>query len=53
MSSNLGFLFAGFAVVWIALFGYVVIVSGQIRQLRQDVRALREAVEQLTHQRET
>jgi len=43
--NNLGFLFAAFAVVWVALFGYVVLLSGQLRQLRQELRALREAVE--------
>ena len=47
MPNNLGFLFAAYAVVWIALFGYVVLLSGQIRQLRQELRLLREAVERL------
>ena len=50
MASNLGFLFAAYAVVWVAIFGYAVVLSSQIRQLREEVRLLREALERVGEQ---
>lgn len=39
--SNLGFLFAAFAVVWVIFFGYVFYMSRRDRQLRQDLDEIR------------
>ena len=39
--SNLGFLFAGFAVVWAVFFGYVFYMSRRERELRRELDALR------------
>ena len=40
--SNLGFLFAGFAVVWIAFFAYVFYMSRRERELRREIDELRQ-----------
>jgi CcmD family protein len=44
---NLGYLFAAFVVVWVGLFGYLILLSGQVKQLRDEVRLLREALERV------
>jgi len=44
--SNLGFLFAAFAVTWAGFFGYVFYVALRQRDLRREVRALRRALEE-------
>ena len=36
VSSNLNFLFACFAVAWIAFFGYLVIINGRIKKSAQN-----------------
>jgi CcmD family protein len=40
--SNLGFLFAGFAVVWVAFFAYVFYISRREREMRREVDELRQ-----------
>lgn len=40
--SNLGFLFAGFALVWVAFFAYAFYMSRRERELRREIDALRE-----------
>lgn len=42
MGDNLGYLFAAFAVTWLAIAGYLLYVSQQVRALREDMRALEE-----------
>ena len=36
VSSNLNFLFACFAVAWIAFFGYLIIINGRIKKSAQN-----------------
>jgi len=43
--SNLGFLFAAFAVVWVVFFGYVFYTSRRERELRRDLDELRRQME--------
>lgn len=40
--SNLGYLFAGFAVVWVGLFAYIIYVSRREQALRREVAGLRQ-----------
>jgi CcmD family protein len=42
VDGNLGYLFAAFAVTWLAIAGYLLYVSQQVRSLRDDLRALDE-----------
>ena len=42
--SNLGFLFAAFAVAWAVFFGYVFYMSRRERELRRDLDQLRRQV---------
>ncbi len=44
--SNLGFLFAGFAVVWVAFFAYVFYMSRRERELRREIEELRRELGQ-------
>lgn len=43
--SNLGFLFAAFAVAWAVFFGYVFYMSRRERELRRDLDELRRQLE--------
>lgn len=45
-SANLPFLFAAFAVSWIAFFSYAFFVSRRQQELRRDIAELRSVVEQ-------
>ena len=42
MDDNLGYLFAAFAVTWVGLAAYVLYLSQQIRNVRDDLDALDE-----------
>ena len=44
--SNLGFLFAGFAIVWVAFFVYVFYMSRREREMRREIEELRRQLEQ-------
>lgn len=44
--SNLSFLFAVFAVTWAAFFAYVFYMAYRGRELRREVEALRQALEE-------
>ena len=39
--TNLGYLFAGFAVVWVGIALYLVRLNGQTRELEGEIRELR------------
>lgn len=39
MDDNLGYLFAAFAVTWLAIAGYLLYLGQQVRQLRDEVEA--------------
>ncbi len=45
MTNDLLFLFVGYGIVWIGLFGYLVYVTGRIRSVGEDVRELRDQIE--------
>jgi CcmD family protein len=40
MDDNLGYLFAAFAITWLAIAGYLFYLGQQVRALRDDVREL-------------
>ncbi len=39
---NLGYVFAAYAIVWLALFGYLFVVATQMRAVRRDVDYLQK-----------
>ncbi len=39
MPDNIGFLFAGFVVIWLLAFGYMAFIGNRISSLRQDLDA--------------
>ncbi|MFO8011144.1 MAG: CcmD family protein [Dehalococcoidia bacterium] len=43
---NLDYLFAAFAAVWAVLFSYILILSLKQKQLRREVKALEEIIEE-------
>ena len=42
MDDNLGYLFAAFAITWLAIGAYLVYKGQQVRALRDEVRAIEE-----------
>lgn len=40
MDDNLGYLFAAFAVTWLAIAGYLLYLGQQVRTLRDEVQEL-------------
>jgi CcmD family protein len=42
MDDNLGYLFAAFAVTWLAIAGYLLYIGQQVKSLRDEVRMLEE-----------
>ena len=42
MDDNLGYLFAAFAVTWLAIAGYQLYIGQQVKGLRDEVRMLEE-----------
>ena len=45
-AANLPFLFAAFAVTWVAFFAYAFFVSRRQQELRREIAELRSALEQ-------
>ena len=45
MKGNLGFLFAGYAVVWIFIFSYILRLSSKQRKLETEMETLRKLLE--------
>jgi CcmD family protein len=41
---NLGYLFAAFAVIWVGLFAYILVLTQKQRQLRRDMDWLKETL---------
>ena len=39
---NLGYLFAGYAVVWILLFGYMMSIARRQKQLEREIELLKD-----------
>lgn len=48
MLDDLGYLFAGFAVFWACLFGYIVWLQLRLRSVQQDLERLAERLEDAT-----
>jgi CcmD family protein len=44
MHANLGYLFAGFAATWVALFAYIVYIQHRLTETRQRLRWIEEEV---------
>jgi CcmD family protein len=42
MPDNLGFLFAGFVVIWLLAFGYMAFIGNKISTLRQDLDSIND-----------
>ncbi len=45
MTQELVFLFIGYAVIWVLLFGYLVFVTGRIRGVRDTVHDVRQELD--------
>ena len=45
-AANLPFLFAAFAITWVAFFAYAFFVSRRQQELRKEIAELRSALEQ-------
>ena len=45
MLDDVGYLFAGFAVFWAGLFGYIVWLQMRLRSVQQDLERLAERLE--------
>ena len=45
MTQELVFLFIGYAVIWVLLFGYLVFVTGRIRGVRDAVHDVRQELD--------
>ena len=45
MTQELVFLFIGYAVIWVLLFGYLVFVTGRIRGVRDAVHDVRRELD--------
>jgi CcmD family protein len=43
--SNLGYLFAAFAVVWLAVLAYVLVITRRLAALERELRSLRQTIE--------
>lgn len=43
---NLGYLFAAFTIVWLALFGYIFSLSRRQVKLRRDIDLLKEVLKE-------
>ena len=39
---NLPYLFAAYAIVWLVLFGYLLVINAQLRGVRRDLDQLKE-----------
>ncbi len=42
MDGNLAFLFAALAIVWIAIVGYLVVLSGRLSALQRELDTLKQ-----------
>ncbi len=42
---NIGYLFAVFAIIWVALFAYVISLIRRQQQLNKDIQLIKESLE--------
>ena len=40
---NAGYLFAAFAIVWVVVFGYVLLLLNRQKKLRREIESLKDA----------
>lgn len=45
MNANFPYLFAAFAVVWVVLFGYVLVLVTRQKKLQREIDALKEEMQ--------
>jgi len=43
---NLGYLFAAFALIWVVVFGYVLVLQRRQRRLQREIDSLRESIKE-------
>jgi len=43
---NAGFLLAAFGIIWVVIFGYVILLLKRQRALRRDIESLKETLRQ-------
>jgi CcmD family protein len=43
--NNLGYLFAAFAVIWLAVLAYVLAIARRLRALEKEIRSLQQMIE--------
>jgi CcmD family protein len=53
MPDNIGFLFAGFVVIWLLAFGYMAFLGNRISSLRQDLDAINDDLDSRLQSAET
>ncbi len=53
MPDNIGFLFAGFVVIWLLAFGYMAFLGTRISALRQDLDAIDDDLDSRLQSAET
>lgn len=46
MTDNTVYLFAGYTVLWLLSFGYLLYLGRAVRELRREIKALRSLTEQ-------
>jgi CcmD family protein len=49
---NLGYLFAAYTFIWLAVFAYVYIIARRQQTLARDIQALREALQRESGKRD-
>ena len=53
MPDNIGFLFAGFVVIWLLAFGYMAFLGNRISSLRQDLDSINDDLDSRLQATET
>jgi CcmD family protein len=53
MPDNIGFLFAGFVVIWLLAFGYMAFLGNRISSLRQDLDSINDDLDSRLQSAET
>ncbi|MFC1980111.1 CcmD family protein [Chloroflexota bacterium] len=43
---NAGYLFAAFTIIWVLVFGYVLVLFNRQKRMRQDINSLKEALKE-------
>ena len=43
---NIGYLFAAYTVIWVVVFGYVLMMQRKQRQLQREIKLLQESIDE-------